>query len=361
MERIISNYLIFGVLLFVIVSVGCTGSTEPTTSSDSSHETTTATSNQLIFLAAEELPIAYVNKPYTYSFCKPDLSVTSDLCGAFEDTTDPIGGEGHYTFQLDTMGGFPPFGITLNLNGMLTGTPTAAGEREFTVCAIDQTKVQVCRKKSLLVEEQAFTLTVKKLGSGGGKVTSSTGDISCGSICTENFKKDTEVTLTATPYSSSTFTGWSDWCSGTGTCEVTMDSNKSVDAIFDWAPSPTEAPTTTSAPTTTTPPTSEDVSITVDSASCTVRERFSWGLAYAWTIALSGSASGPVGTTLNLNYVNLGWSCGAWGNNCERGSGEPESTSWNTQGDGLAGIITVTHYACKDGCASSGTTVTCPE
>lgn len=321
----------------------------------------TATPNQLIFLAAEELPIAYVDKPYTYSFCKPDLSVTSDLCGAFENTTDPIGGEGHYTFQLDTMGGFPPFDITLNLNGMLTGKPTAAGKREFTVCAIDQTKAQVCRKKSLVVEEQAFTLTVKKLGNGGGKVTSSPDGISCGSICTENFKKDTEVTLTATPYSSSTFTGWSDWCSGTGTCEVTMDSDKTVNAIFDWAPSPTEAPTTTTAPSTTTPPPSEDSSVTIDSATCTVRE-WVYGNPASFTVASSGSASGPEGTSLLLpSFQDLGWDCGAWGNNCQRDTGEPESTNWNSQGNGYFGMqTTIQVKACTAGCVSATAPVTCP-
>src|SRR5206468_391142 len=43
----------------------------------------------------------------------------------------------------------------------------------------------------------------------------------------------TEVTLTATPGSSSAFTSWSGACSGTvATCKVTMDAAKSVTATF---------------------------------------------------------------------------------------------------------------------------------
>jgi len=42
----------------------------------------------------------------------------------------------------------------------------------------------------------------------------------------------TPVTLTATPNSGYTFAGWSGACSGTGTCQVTMDSDKTVTATF---------------------------------------------------------------------------------------------------------------------------------
>jgi len=77
-----------------------------------------------------------------------------------------------------------------------------------------------------------YTLTVSKYGTGYGTVTSDPAGISCGSDCTEDYTYGTVVTLTATPDEGSTFTGWSGACSGTGTCTVTIDSAKYVNATF---------------------------------------------------------------------------------------------------------------------------------
>jgi hypothetical protein len=76
-------------------------------------------------------------------------------------------------------------------------------------------------------------LTVTKAGSGSGTVTSSPAGIDCGADCTESFNWGTVVTLTAAASGGSTFAGWSGaGCSGTGTCQVTMDAAKSVTATF---------------------------------------------------------------------------------------------------------------------------------
>ncbi len=42
-----------------------------------------------------------------------------------------------YHYQLDTAGGFPPFGLVLSPSGSLSGTPTAQGTRSFRVCVVD--------------------------------------------------------------------------------------------------------------------------------------------------------------------------------------------------------------------------------
>lgn len=79
-------------------------------------------------------------------------------------------------------------------------------------------------------------LTVNKTGTGFGIVTSSVGDVNCGNTsggCVEAYAPGTVVTLTATPGTGSTFVGWSGACTGTGTCTVTMDANKSVTATFN--------------------------------------------------------------------------------------------------------------------------------
>ncbi|CAK0759704.1 hypothetical protein CCP3SC15_2500001 [Gammaproteobacteria bacterium] len=78
-----------------------------------------------------------------------------------------------------------------------------------------------------------LALSVLKTGTGSGTVTSDPAGISCGSDCTEKYSFiDTNVTLTATPLSGSTFAGWSGDCSGTETCTVTMSAAQSVTATF---------------------------------------------------------------------------------------------------------------------------------
>lgn len=95
-------------------------------------------------------------------------------------------------------------------------------------------------------------LTVSISGSGSGSVTDGTSGISCPSACSNTYTANSVVTLTATPRSGSTFTGWSGACSGTGTCAVTMSSDMAVTATFTTSAPPTPgspAPVLTSAPT----------------------------------------------------------------------------------------------------------------
>ena len=76
------------------------------------------------------------------------------------------------------------------------------------------------------------TLSVAKAGSGTGSVTSSPAGIDCGGTCSTTFAHGTSVTLTATASAGSSFAGWSGACSGTGSCTVTMDADRSVTATF---------------------------------------------------------------------------------------------------------------------------------
>lgn len=83
----------------------------------------------------------------------------------------------------------------------------------------------------------SYTLSVMPSGTGSGSVVSSPSGIQCGSDCSEAYTVGTVVTLTATAVTGSTFGGWSGSCSGAAsTCNVSMDSARSVGAVFTLAP-----------------------------------------------------------------------------------------------------------------------------
>jgi hypothetical protein len=102
---------------------------------------------------------------------------------------------------------------------------------------------QSSRTGNITVAEKTFTinqaslnsyaLTVNKSGMGNGAITSSPAGINCGDDCSETYDQGTVITLTASPWSGSSFTGWSgEGCSGTGQCVVTMNAAKTVTATF---------------------------------------------------------------------------------------------------------------------------------
>lgn len=80
------------------------------------------------------------------------------------------------------------------------------------------------------------TLGVSKSGTGSGTVTTAPTGINCGDDCDEDYAPGTEVTLTASADSNSTFAGWSgSGCSGTGACVVTMSESTAITATFNAA------------------------------------------------------------------------------------------------------------------------------
>jgi len=75
-----------------------------------------------------------------------------------------------------------------------------------------------------------LTVTV----SGPGTVTSNPAGINCPSTCTVSFDDGTKVSLTATPSSGSTFSGFSGDCSGS-TCEVTVSKGHTANVSAAFA------------------------------------------------------------------------------------------------------------------------------
>jgi virginiamycin B lyase len=78
----------------------------------------------------------------------------------------------------------------------------------------------------------SFTLSVSPAGNGSGMVTSNPSGINCGTTCNANFFSGTQITLTATAASGSTFAGWSGGgCSGVA-CSVTISANTTLTPTF---------------------------------------------------------------------------------------------------------------------------------
>lgn len=87
---------------------------------------------------------------------------------------------------------------------------------------------------NILPPPPVYKLEVFKLGDGAGRVESTQAGIYCGIDCTEEYAQGTPpVELKAIPDEDSVFTGWSGGgCSGVNNCIVSLDSDKSVTAIF---------------------------------------------------------------------------------------------------------------------------------
>jgi hypothetical protein len=72
--------------------------------------------------------------------------------------------------------------------------------------------------------------------------------MNCGSTCSANFPTGSLVTLTATPATGSTFIGWSSGCTGTGSCDATLNADQTIVAQFDLVPEMATLSVNTSGP-----------------------------------------------------------------------------------------------------------------
>jgi phospholipase C len=79
-----------------------------------------------------------------------------------------------------------------------------------------------------------FQLSVQAAGAGGGTISSSPAGISCGTTCSATFDSGTQVTLTETAGTNSSFTGWTGGgCGGASpTCIVMLTASQQVTATF---------------------------------------------------------------------------------------------------------------------------------
>ena len=138
------------------------------------------------------------------------------------------------TYDNDAFVAVGDYGVILSSPDGITWTErTSPTSNQLNAVAYaNGTFVTVGDGGTILQSGSSYPLIVFKSGTGSGTVASSPSGIDCGTTCSARFPKGTEVTLTATPDTGSTFTGWSGDCSGPGACKVTTNSAISVTAAF---------------------------------------------------------------------------------------------------------------------------------
>ena len=166
-----SNYLRFMVLTFVIIGITFIGGCAQQSTSTQPYET-------IICIGPQQALQAIVGQQFpSYSLCKPDVDDPSATCGGLDGaSTDPTGGKPPYSFEAN---GILPPGLTLNLNGLLAGTPTLDGTYNFQICAKDLQTNQGCADFTVVVKEPEIepgisvdstscTVINREIGSEGG-------------------------------------------------------------------------------------------------------------------------------------------------------------------------------------------------
>jgi uncharacterized repeat protein (TIGR02543 family) len=244
---------------------GCTGtSTCAVTMSAAKAVTATFTANQTLSLSITGTG-SVSSSPTGVSCSNTTSPCSTGLTGGAAYTLTATPGTG-YTFT--------------GWGGACTGTGTCA--------------VTMSAAKSVTA---TFTLTTQTLNltmAGSGTVSSSPSGVSCTASCAPSLTSGAAYTLTATPASGYTFTGWSGACTGTSTCAVTMSAAQSVTATFTASASGTQTLSTTVSGT--------GSVISAGNISCT-----------------SGTCSAAIntGTAVTLTATpSTGWKLSAWSGAC---------------------------------------------
>lgn len=87
--------------------------------------------------------------------------------------------------------------------------------------------------QSFVYSEPMNTVSVSMTGSAGGHISLDKDALQwSGPAATGYYEKGTNLTLTAEPAAGAVFTGWGGDCSGTGSCRLTIDADKSITAGF---------------------------------------------------------------------------------------------------------------------------------
>ena len=173
-----------------------------------------------------------------------DESYNEGFADAFVSRLDASGATLTYSTYLGGTEYDEGFGIAVDSFGAAYVTGDAYNPTNFptTAGAFDTTHTGDGSDAFVTKLGVIYPVAVTRSGTGSGVVTSVPAGVICGSDCSESYIVGTSVTLTATADPGSTFTGWSEDCSGAGTCPLTMSDDRSVTATFTLDPPPPPPP-----------------------------------------------------------------------------------------------------------------------
>jgi hypothetical protein len=192
--------------------------------------------NKIATLTVDGASVAAAS-PYLFSniIASHTLNATfASLTFSVNATVSGVGGTiTPANYSIVSCGASPTFTITPSA-GYQVSNVIDTGVSKGALTSYTATNVIANRTITATFTPTTFAMNVTKSGTGTGTVSSSPVGISCGATCSANYNSGTNVTLTATPATGSTFTGWTGACTGaTPTCTVAMNAVKTVGAGFD--------------------------------------------------------------------------------------------------------------------------------
>ena len=160
------------------------------------------------------------------------LTVSTSGTGFGTETSTPAGINCPTTCRADfAVGSQVTLTATANGGSSFTGW-SGAGCSGTGTCTVTMSAAESVTASYTSVP--SYQLLLSMFGPGAGTVTSTPSGINCTSTCSGNYNPGTQVTLTETPATGSTFAGWGGGCGGTGnTCTVTMNSTEDISATFN--------------------------------------------------------------------------------------------------------------------------------
>ena len=168
-------------------------------------------------------------------------SQTQGVTGAVQTLTLASSGTGPLTINAITLTG--DFAQTNDCPASLAAgascsvqvsfTPTLGGIRTGVLTLDTNSSTGISRVNVSGTGVGAPGVDLSVSNSGGGVVTSDPAGIACGATCVASLPQGAAVTLSATPNTGFRFIGWSGACAGNGSCVVTMNSVRSVMAMFE--------------------------------------------------------------------------------------------------------------------------------
>jgi len=156
---------------FISITSG-TGQSGPGTVTFNVAENTGAARQATIAIGSVNVTVNQAAGPPPITFTQPTLPA-GQVASAYNFQFTASGGVGAIRFAVQSLT-FPPQGISLNANGLLSGTPVAPGTSTFGVCAADDTGRSVCRSVTLVVNPGGTTDS-PILGNWAGNITLNTG------------------------------------------------------------------------------------------------------------------------------------------------------------------------------------------